>query len=85
TDLTTSELLETMREDGAAAAEVDALGHLLRVADLAKFARHGRAPDDARRDLDEARHWVEAFAPPAREPEVADAAADVPAGAGAAP
>ena len=85
TDLTSSELLEAMREDDVAAGDVDALGHLLRVADLAKFARHGRAPDDARRDLDEARCWVQGFVPPAREPEAADAAADVPAGAGAAP
>ncbi|MFL5386238.1 MAG: hypothetical protein ACJ8GN_27290 [Longimicrobiaceae bacterium] len=87
TDLTTSELLEAMEEDRVAAADLDALRHLLRIADLAKFARHGRAPDDARRDLDEARRWVEGFAPPARAPEPADAAgaADVPAGAGAAP
>ncbi|MFL5542364.1 MAG: hypothetical protein ACJ8J0_25475 [Longimicrobiaceae bacterium] len=87
-DLTSSELLEAMEGDGVAAAELDALRHLLRIADLAKFARHGRAPDDARRDLDEARHWVEGFAPPARAPEpgdVSDADADVPAGAGAAP
>jgi hypothetical protein len=84
-DLTTSELLGTMREDDVAAADVDALGHLLRVADLAKFARHGRAADDARRDQDEARRWVEGFAPPAREPGAPDTAADVPAGAGAAP
>ena len=82
TDLTTSELLETMREDDVAAADTDALGHLLRVADLAKFARHGRAPDDARRDLDEARRWVEGFALPAREP--ADAEAD-PVAVGAVP
>ena len=82
TDLTTSELLEAMREDDVADADVDALGHLLRVADLAKFARHGRAPDDARRDLDEARRWVQAFAPPARPPADVEAA---PEAVGAAP
>ena len=53
---------------------------LLRVADLAKFARRGRAPDDARRDLDDARRWVETFAlpapEPAEEPEMAGAGAE---------
>jgi hypothetical protein len=82
TDLTTSELMEAMREGSAAPADVDALGRLLRIADLAKFARHGRDLDDARRDLDEARRWVEGFAPPARAADGAEAA---PEAVGAAP
>jgi len=85
TDLTSSELLEAMEEDRVAAADLDALRHLLRMADLAKFARRGRAPDDARRDLDEARRWVEGFAPPARAADTPDAVDAVAAGAGAAP
>jgi hypothetical protein len=59
---------------------VGALGRLLRVADLAKFARHGRAPDDARRDLDDARRWVESFAAPSTEAAEAETAPQ-PAGA----
>jgi hypothetical protein len=73
TDLTSTEVLHAMREDAVADEEVEALAALLRVADLAKFARQGRSADDARRDLDEARRWVQAFAPPAREPAAADA------------
>lgn len=73
-DLTTSEVVEGMRAGGAPDGRVDTLEHLLRVSDLAKFARHGRAPDDARRDLDLARGWVESYAVPAAEPAMAEAA-----------
>jgi hypothetical protein len=73
TDLTTTELLMAMVADGVAEADADTLGRLLRVADLAKFARHTRTPDDADRDLDEARRWVEGFAPPSHPPTSADA------------
>lgn len=73
-DLTTSEFLARMRESGI--RDVDALASVLRSADLAKFARHRRTPDEARRDLAEARRWVETF-PPAdaedRQPEEAAA------------
>lgn len=56
-DLTSAEVVGALR--GRVADErVDTLEHLLRVSDLAKFARHGRAPDDARRDLDRAREWI---------------------------
>jgi hypothetical protein len=67
TDLTSTELLEAMEADGIAEDDVAALERLLRVADLAKFARHGRAPDDARHDLADARTWVERFAVPSPE------------------
>ncbi|HKP77423.1 MAG TPA: hypothetical protein VJT67_17970 [Longimicrobiaceae bacterium] len=79
-DLTSTELLEAMETDGVPADDAAALERLLRVADLAKFARHGRAPDDARRDLVEARTWVEAFAAPSPETAEAEAEAE-PAGA----
>lgn len=82
TDLTTSELLEAMRSDPAAASRADPLEPLLRVADLAKFARHGRDPDAAFRDLEQARAWVESYAEPGPEATETDPAA---ATAGAAP
>lgn len=81
-DLTSAEVVEAMR--GRAPDErVDTLEHLLRVSDLAKFARHGRAPDDARRDLDRAREWIETHQIPSTETS-GDAAAE-PATAEAAP
>jgi DNA-binding transcriptional regulator YbjK len=73
TDLTSAELIAEMRSDRVDSEHADTLEHLLRIADLAKFARRGRDPDDARRDLDEARKWVESFAVP--EPEPAESAA----------
>jgi hypothetical protein len=73
-DLTTSELLEEMAIGRVSGDDVEALGRLLCIADLAKFARRGRDPDDARRDLDDARRWVESVASPSPE----DAAADAP-------
>ena len=73
-DLTSSEVVEGMRADGAPEERVETLERLLRVSDLAKFARHGRAPDDARRDLELAREWVESYAVPADEPARAGAA-----------
>ncbi|MBV9109717.1 MAG: hypothetical protein JO306_09960, partial [Gemmatimonadetes bacterium] len=80
TDLTSPELVERIREGGADDDHVETLERLLRVADLAKFARRGRAPDDARRDLEDARRWVETFALPspetAEEPEMAGAGAE---------
>ncbi|HEX6751908.1 MAG TPA: hypothetical protein VF092_31730 [Longimicrobium sp.] len=75
TDLTSEEVIAEMRAAGVAEDRVEALEHLLRVADLAKFARRGRAPDDARRDLDDARRWVESFAAP--EPVAEDATVGV--------
>jgi len=81
-DLTTSEVIAGMRAAGRPEARVDGLEHLLRVSDLAKFARHGRAPDDARRDLDLAREWVEAYA---AERDAAARPADAPMAAGVAP
>jgi hypothetical protein len=72
TDLTTSELVEEMRSGRVDEIQLISLEELLRVADLAKFARWGRDPDDARRDLDAAREWVRSFAAPVPEP--ADAA-----------
>jgi len=71
-DLTSSEVIEGMRARGAPGERVEALEHLLRVGDLAKFARRGRAPDDARRDLDRARKWVETYPLPSGEPSSAD-------------
>jgi hypothetical protein len=68
TDLTSAELLEEMRADGVDPEHADTLEQLLYVSDMAKFARHGRDSDDARRDLDAARQWVETFALPAPEP-----------------
>lgn len=79
TDLTSAELLAEMRVGRVDDEHADALEHLLRIADLAKFARRGRDAEDARRDLDEARRWVETFAAPEPEP------ADVAVTAGAAP
>ncbi|HEU4557510.1 MAG TPA: hypothetical protein VFS20_06660 [Longimicrobium sp.] len=73
-DLTSSEVVDGMRAGGAPDGRVDTLEDLLRVSDLAKFARHGRAPGDARRDLDLAREWVESYAAPAAEPAMAEAA-----------
>ncbi len=64
TDLTTRELLEEMRADRVDEEQLATLAHLLRVADLAKFARGARTLDDARRDLDAARNWVERFGRP---------------------
>jgi hypothetical protein len=84
-DLTTSELLARMREDGVSAESLDPLAHVLRVADLAKFARHRRALDDARDDWSAAREWVETFTRPVRdtvEPEPALAGAGAGEGAG---
>ncbi|HET7230015.1 MAG TPA: hypothetical protein VFJ16_08445 [Longimicrobium sp.] len=81
-DLTSSEVIEGIRgrvpDDDA-----ETLEHLLRVSDLAKFARHGRAPDDARRDLELARTWIEGYVV-RTEPAVDDTATE-PAAAGAAP
>jgi len=71
TDLTSTEVLEAMEEGGVGMERTEPLERLLRVSDLAKFARHGRAPDDARRDLADARKWVETFAVPS--PETAEA------------
>jgi hypothetical protein len=71
-DLTSSEVVDGMRARGAPEERVEALEHLLRVSDLAKFARHGRTADDARRDLDRAREWVETYPLPSGEPEAAD-------------
>ncbi|HEX9940078.1 MAG TPA: hypothetical protein VGB15_23280, partial [Longimicrobium sp.] len=73
-DLTSLEVVEGMRAGGAPVERVETLEHLLRVSDLAKFARHGRAAADARRDLERARAWVEAYAMPADEPALAEAA-----------
>jgi hypothetical protein len=85
-DLTSSEVIDGMRARGAPENRVEALQHLLRVSDLAKFARHGRAPDDARRDLDRTREWVETYPLPSGEPAGADEpAAGQPAPAEAAP
>jgi|GEM_PF-1292833 len=84
TDLTTRELLEEMRADRVDEAHLAPLAHLLRVADLAKFARGARTLDDARRDLDAARRWVESFGRP--EPAEEDGEGDgdlATAGAGA--
>jgi hypothetical protein len=61
TDLTTSELLAEMRAHRVPGGALEPLAHLLRVADLAKFARVRRAPDDAARDLETAKRWVETF------------------------
>ncbi|HEX8691857.1 MAG TPA: hypothetical protein VF746_05530 [Longimicrobium sp.] len=79
-DLTTSELLARMREDGVPAESLDPVAHVLRVADLAKFARHRRALDDALHDWTAARQWVETFTRAVREPEAPEPAL---AGAGA--
>jgi hypothetical protein len=80
TDLTSPELVERIREGGVDDDHAETLERLLRIADLAKFARRGRAPDDARADLDDARRWVETFALPspeaAEEPEMAGAGAE---------
>ncbi|HSU12471.1 hypothetical protein [Longimicrobium sp.] len=78
TDLTTAELMGEMRSARADEIHLATLGELLRVADLAKFARRGREPDDARRDLDHARDWVKTFAAPASEPAEAVAAEVAP-------
>jgi hypothetical protein len=53
-----------MRADRVDEEHLAPLAHLLRVADLAKFARGARTLDDARRDLDAARSWVESFGRP---------------------
>jgi hypothetical protein len=86
-DLTSSEIVGAMRSRGKPGERVETLEHLLQVSDLAKFARHGRAPDDARRDLDRAREWVESYVLPSDEAVSADepAATDEPAAAEAAP
>jgi len=81
-DLTSAEVIDTLR--GRAPDErVDTLEHLLRVSDLAKFARRGRAPSDARRDLDLAREWIETH--PSPSADAAEDAAAEPATAEAAP
>jgi len=71
-DLTSAEVIDGMRARGAPGERVEALEHLLRVSDLAKFARRGRALDDARRDLDRAREWVESYPLPSGEPAAGD-------------
>jgi hypothetical protein len=89
TDLTSEEVIDAMRAKAVDADRLATLERLLDVSDLAKFARRGRDPDEARRDLDDARAWVESFEPaaPPESPEDDDAAAArVPAAAaGAAP
>jgi hypothetical protein len=64
-DLTTTELLARMREDGVAPDDARPLAGVLRDADLAKFARHPLTLDMARRDLGDAKRWVETFDRPA--------------------
>ncbi|HYH79599.1 MAG TPA: hypothetical protein VEX86_07370 [Longimicrobium sp.] len=71
-DLTSAEVVEGMRARGVPDERVETLEHLLRVSDLAKFARHGRSPDDARRDLDRAREWVQTYPLPSGEPDAVD-------------
>lgn len=63
-DLTSREVVDEMRRVGRAEADVDRLEELLGVGDLAKFARRGRTSDDAYRDLDRARDWIERYGPP---------------------
>jgi hypothetical protein len=91
TDLTSDEVIDAMRAKAVDPERVATLQRLLDVSDLAKFARRGRDADDARRDLADARAWIESFEPPAspEPPESADGedagAAREPAAAGAAP
>lgn len=60
-DLTTSELERRMARDGVAPGDLAPLRALLHTGDLAKFGRYAIPAATARRDLDEARRWVEAF------------------------
>jgi hypothetical protein len=63
-DLTSAELIAAMREGrGAEEDDVAPLAVVLRISDLAKFARHGRTPEEARADLETARAWVRDFSP----------------------
>ncbi|HET7460854.1 MAG TPA: hypothetical protein VFJ82_06390, partial [Longimicrobium sp.] len=81
-DLTSSEVIDAVRgrvPDG----RLEELQHLLRISDLAKFARYGRAPGDARHDLGLAREWIETHEVPGVE-AAGDAAAE-PAAVEAAP
>ena len=73
-DLTTAELLETMAADRVPADSAESLRGVLDAADLAKFARRGCTPDEARADLAAARGWVERFELPRAEPITAEAA-----------
>jgi hypothetical protein len=73
-DLTTTELLARMREDGVPPDDARPLAGVLRDADLAKFARHPLTLETARRDLGDAKRWVETFgraAPVSTDAEVA--------------
>jgi hypothetical protein len=80
-DLTTSEVIEEMRRAGRSEEDIETLKTLLGVGDLAKFARRGRTPEDAVRDLDLAREWVERYGPPVTQPvddsESSEAAVEV--------
>jgi hypothetical protein len=66
-DRTTTELLPLLRGAMNDARARD-LATLLRRADMVKFARAHRAPDDALSDWRGARAWVEGYVPPAPEP-----------------
>lgn len=68
TELTTTELLERMAEDGVPAEETRPLAEVLMAADLAKFARIQPSADDAARRLAEAREWVARFVVPVEAP-----------------
>jgi hypothetical protein len=73
-DLTTRELELRMTRDGVPARDLGALRALLHTADLAKFGRHSVPPETARRDLEEARRWVESFGREERSPRPEEAA-----------
>ncbi|HEX6132563.1 MAG TPA: DUF4381 family protein [Longimicrobiales bacterium] len=68
-DLTTSELAARMRSEVDITDALE-LTRILGEADLVKFARAETTRDNARRDLEAARAWVERFA--AAEPELPD-------------
>lgn len=60
-DLTTSELAARLRADIGVQDALE-LTRILAAADMIKFARAGSARDEANRDLDAARQWVERMA-----------------------
>lgn len=81
TELTTAELHSHMlsrfgmhdapaaRAAADLASQAARLDALLQYADLVKFARHGGAAANARRDCDSLRHWIEDFDWPPRQQE----------------
>jgi hypothetical protein len=81
-DRTTTELLPLLRRAMNEARARD-LAALLHRADMVKFARARRTPDDALGDWRGARAWVEDYVPPAPEPPLE--ASGAPAGAAAPP